>query len=307
MGGRFKTKSKFNLKIIKLLLIVLVAYLSFSFIYRYLYKDYINGLSNEEIINEVRNNTELSTFNVNKYVDPKYILKYTLNIDLNKDGEVRTLEVKDIVNIQNKPLVYVYTTHEGEKYSDEFLEPYNIVPTVKTAAFILKDYLEDLGIESYIENRSVSDVLKQNGWAYNRSYDASRVLITDIINEYDSLKLIIDLHRDSSSLEKTLLDVDGKRYARILFVIGTEYDSYEDNYNLAYKLISLLEDRVPGITRGITKKGGAGVNGIYNQNLSKLMVLMELGGQYNEIEDLNNSLEIVAQAILGLVEENEKQ
>lgn len=307
MGGRFKTKSKFNLKIIKLLLIVLVAYLSFSFIYRYLYKDYINGLSNEEIINEVRNNTELSTFNVNKYVDPKYILKYTLNIDLNKDGEVRTLEVKDIVNIQNKPLVYVYTTHEGEKYSDEFLEPYNIVPTVKTAAFILKDYLEDLGIESYIENRSVSDVLKQNGWAYNRSYDASRVLITDIINEYDSLKLIIDLHRDSSSLEKTLLDVDGKRYARILFVIGTEYDSYEDNYNLAYKLISLLEDRVPGITRGITKKGGAGVNGIYNQNLSKLMVLMELGGQYNKIEDLNNSLEIVAQAILGLVEENEKQ
>ncbi len=307
MGGRFKTKSKFNLKIIKLLLIVLVAYLSFSFIYRYLYKDYINGLSNEEIINEVRNNTELSTFNVNKYVDPKYILKYTLNIDLNKDGEVRTLEVKDIVNIQNKPLVYLYTTHEGEKYSDEFLEPYNIVPTVKTAAFILKDYLEDLGIESYIENRSVSDVLKQNGWAYNRSYDASRVLITDIINEYDSLKLIIDLHRDSSSLEKTLLDVDGKRYARILFVIGTEYDSYEDNYNLAYKLISLLEDRVPGITRGITKKGGAGVNGIYNQNLSKLMVLMELGGQYNKIEDLNNSLEIVAQAILGLVEENEKQ
>ena len=94
-----------------------------------------------------------------------------------------------------------------------------------------------------------------------------------------------------------------KKYAKILFVVGAEHENYEDNYLLAEKLKNLLEKEIPGITRGITKKSGEGVNGIYNQDLSPVSVLIELGGQYNEIEELNNTIEILATAISKYIEE----
>jgi len=306
MIKRFKSPKKHRFVLLKVLLITLVIYLIFSIIYRALYKSYINTLSNEEIINEVIKNTKVSSFNINKYTDPTYIFKHTLNFNIIKNEPVRTLEVNNIENKESKPIVYIYTTHEGEKYTDKLLETYNIIPTVKTAEYILKDYLEDLGIETYAENRSVSSILKENNWAYNKSYDASRILIEGIIKRYPSLKLIIDLHRDSSKLDRTLLESNDKKYAKIMFVIGTENNNYKENYKLAESLNNFVESKVEGISRGIITKGGPGVNGIYNQDLSSKIILMELGGQDNEIEDLNNTLEIVAKAILELVKENEE-
>ena len=44
------------------------------------------------------------------------------------------------------------------------------------------------------------------------------------------------------------------------------------------------------------------MNGIYNQDLSEKSVLIELGGQYNKIEDINNTLDILAESILLLLE-----
>ena len=167
---------------------------------------------------------------------------------------------------------------------------------------ILKDYLEEYGISTYIEEESVTDILNQHNWAYRYSYDASRIFITNRLKEYPSLKLIIDLHRDSSNLEKTLLESDQK-YARILFVIGGEYSHYQDNYQVAQKLSDILNERVPNISRGVYLKKGDGVNGVYNQDLSRNCVLIELGGQYNELEELNNSLVVFASVIASYLGE----
>ena len=170
-------------------------------------------------------------------------------------------------------------------------------------SYILKDYLEELKIPTIIETSSITKVLKENNWSYKYSYKASRNIIEPIIKNTNSLKLIIDLHRDSSNLNKTLLEINNKKYAKILFVVGAEHENYEDNYLLAEKLKNLLEKEIPGITRGITKKSGEGVNGIYNQDLSPVSLLIELGGQYNEIEELNNTIEILATAISKYIEE----
>ena len=44
------------------------------------------------------------------------------------------------------------------------------------------------------------------------------------------------------------------------------------------------------------------MNGIYNQNLSPNSVLIEVGGQYNTIEQVNNTMPILANAILKYLE-----
>ena len=87
-----------------------------------------------------------------------------------------------------------------------------------------------------------------------------------------------------------------------MVVIGTENINYQEYLNLSTKLNTIIEQKIPGISRGIIKKGGAGVNGIYNQDLSPNLLIIELGGQYNKIEDINNTIEVLAESILILIE-----
>ena len=44
------------------------------------------------------------------------------------------------------------------------------------------------------------------------------------------------------------------------------------------------------------------MNGVYNQDLSPKSILIELGGQYNEIEELNNTIKVLAKVILKYIE-----
>lgn len=296
MKKRFKSKKHKNYKISKILIIALFIYTSLNLIYKLIYERYLNKLTNKELIALIINNHKQNKSNrLRKYITPKSIVEKYFNIE-----KLETIEVDKEVN---EPLVYIYNTHETESYKDEYLEVYNIKPTVKNMSHILKDYLEELKIPTIIETSSITKVLKENSWSYKYSYKASRNIIEPTIKNTNSLKLIIDLHRDSSSLNKTLLEINNKKYAKILFVVGAEHENYEDNYLLAEKLKNLLEKEIPGITRGIAKKSGEGVNGIYNQDLSPVSVLIELGGQYNEIEELNNTIEILATAISKYIEE----
>ena len=45
------------------------------------------------------------------------------------------------------------------------------------------------------------------------------------------------------------------------------------------------------------KKKGYGVNGIYNQDLKGNVILIEIGGNENNIEEINNTLDIMALVI----------
>ena len=308
MQKRFKPRKKKNLKIIKFIFIIIIIYFSFNLTYKLIYKSYISKLNNLEIIEHIINNTKNNKSNnsfLSKYQNPDFILKNNFNLVKQEDIVVDNLvpDENEENEISKDVLVYIYSTHETESYSDKYLEVYNIKPTVKTISYILSDYLKDYGINSLVETGSVSDILRKNSWSYKYSYEASKELIKDKINNNPTFKLIIDLHRDSSPLNATLLEYNNLKYAKILFVVGLEHDNYEANLNVANKLNDLLTNEVPGISRGINKKSGTGVNGIYNQDLSEKSVLIEIGGQYNEIEELNNSLKVLAKVILKFIEE----
>lgn len=297
MSKRFKTKKYKNIKLTKTIFIILVTFISFYLTYNIIYVSYLKNLSNKDIINHIiENSKNIKSSNtiIEEYKNPYIILNNNFNII-----EKPSIEVE---NTNIPPTIYIYSTHETESYQDKYLEVYNIKPTVKTMAYILKDYLDDYGINTIIEDKSITKILKDNKWSYKYSYEASRLAIKDIINDTKSLKLIIDLHRDSSNLSKTLLETNNTKYARILFVIGGENKNYQENLSISESLKEILEKEIPGITRGIITKKGAGVNGIYNQDLSTKSILIELGGQYNEIEELNNTVKVLSKAILKYLE-----
>ena len=97
------------------------------------------------------------------------------------------------INISNKPIVYIYNTHQSEAYNYKDLS-YSIKPTVLFASYILKDYLNDYGVESIVESSSISDYLKENNLIYRDSYEASRYFLNIANKKYDTLEYYIDIH-----------------------------------------------------------------------------------------------------------------
>ena len=69
------------------------------------------------------------------------------------------------------------------------------------------------------------------------------------------------------------------------------------NLTLAEKLNELINQELPGLSRGISKKEGPGVNGIYNQDISSNSMLIEIGGDKNNIDEVNNTINILSKVL----------
>lgn len=286
---RFK-KNKKNKKKHIMILIILFILSIYTFKHNFINK---KEIIIDTVIKDIKyNKSDL----MNQYIDIDYILDNTLN---NYEKTSYTFEE---IEQDSKYNILIYNTHETEKYNDNTLSNYNIIPDVKMVSYILKDELNKYNINVTIVEENITNILRNNNWNYSKSYEASRSIITNYINN-NNYNLIIDLHRDSSSLEKTLLTYNDIKYARTLFVVGTMHDNYQKNYDLSQKLNTILNNNIPNISRGISLKGGIGVNGIYNQDLSDKLILIELGGQYNEIEEINNTIKILSLSINKYLEE----
>lgn len=202
----------------------------------------------------------------------------------------------------DNPLVYIYNTHQLESYNKKIYEDYNITPNVMMASYILRENLNNKKINTIVETGNIKDFLNANGWDYSNSYKASRYYIKDTLKKYPNLKLIIDLHRDSVSKKATTVVINNKKYAKVLFVVGLEHKNYKQNLETANKLNSIINKKYPNLSRGILKKEGKYVNGIYNQDLNKNIVLIEFGGVGNTIEEVMNTSIAMSDIIKEYVE-----
>jgi len=197
------------------------------------------------------------------------------------------------------PIVYIYNTHQLENYSADNLNTYNIKPNVMMASFILREKLNNLNIPTIVETTNITDLLNINSWNYAESYKASKLMLESAKEDYPTLKYYIDLHRDSVKASVTVKTIGDKTYARTLFVIGLENENYKENLALAKKLHQKMEEKYPGLSRGIYQKEGPGVNGVYNQDFDPNVMLLEVGGVDNTIDQVLNTLEAFAIVLRG--------
>jgi stage II sporulation protein P len=79
-----------------------------------------------------------------------------------------------------------------------------------------------------------------------------------------------------------------------MFVVGLENSNYRGNLAIAEAINKIINNKYPNLSRGILKKQGAGVNGVYNQDISPNMMLIEVGGVDNNIEEVLNTIDALA-------------
>lgn len=310
MARRFKGKKRINYsKIIVIIVIVLFIY----FFYHFLSKksiiktnkkllEHLTNSYNKYSYKEVKNDSNLVMVFNNIKDSINSPSKLLIN-DLVYENKDSFEEVNKTVATDNVPLVYIYNTHQKEAYASEYVEDYNINPDVLLMSHIIQEKLNNEGITTIVEENDITSYLKNNDMDYSKSYQASRVYLKEIINKYPDLKLIIDLHRDAASKDISTTFINGIACAKIMFVVGKEYDTYKNNLETTNTLNNKISNRYPSLTRGVLEKEGKGVNGVYNQDLGSNIILLELGSDKNNIDELTNTIDLIVPLIKEYINE----
>lgn len=196
---------------------------------------------------------------------------------------------------ESSPIVYIYNTHQGEKYNST--KELNLNYSVIDAGNYLNKRLKTYNINSIVETGSIQDVLSTNNWKYASSYRVSRMFLESAKKKNDTLTYFVDLHRDSVKKSISTTEINGKKYAKVMFLLGLENENYKENEKEITKLNDWLNTNYKGISRGIYRKEGKGVNGVYNQDFSSNCILIEVGGEENTFEEVENTIDVIAEML----------
>lgn len=284
---KMKLKKPKRINFIIFVIIILILFLVVNFLLK---KIELN--SNELFVKRLLQKSNYYLINENLDTNLTYkLFKFDLKNPITIMDKVFAYEkdIQTFAYIQNNfvdnPRVYIYSTHPNEKYIDN---------TISYASLILQEKLNSLQVETIVEERSVVDYLEDNNLEFDDSYKATREFLSDKLKTYD-FDLIIDLHRDA--VNNTTVKINNKEYAKIMFVQNV---NYKDNITLANKLNDILNEKYSGITRGIYNKYVDN----FNQDLNNNVLLIELGGNTNTFEQVNNSIDALAYSIKELLNEN---
>ncbi len=196
------------------------------------------------------------------------------------------------VSITDEPLVLIVHTHACESYT-EYTDMYpegentrtedmekNVVRVGEELASTLENYgIGVIHCRTLCDKESFID-------AYNVSHDE----VQRYLEEYPSIKIVIDVHRDaiirqSGESIRPAVNIAGQDYAQLMFVVGTgqaahSHPDWEQNLSLAMHIQSKSQERYPGLFRPINLRSVP-----FNQWLSMGYLLLEVGSNSNKLEE----------------------
>ena len=199
------------------------------------------------------------------------------------------------------PTVLILHTHATESYTKKgedyeessqyrtLDESYNLLSLGARVA----ELLTDAGIPT-LQDRTLHDYP-----SYNGSYVRSRKTIQRYLADYPSIQLILDLHRDAVEVSygqlHTRCDIGSSTAAQLMVVLGTNFDTWQENLSLALKLHAQLERQAQGLTRPLQLRSQR-----FNQDVSPGCLLVEIGAAGNTHDEAMLAASQLADAIIAL-------
>ena len=204
----------------------------------------------------------------------------------------------------SEPQVLIYHTHTTESYEpyvrEEYDPSFNYRTTDETKNMIMvgdaiQAELEAQGI-GVVHVRTIHDYP-----SYNGSYGRSRESIVPILEQYPSIMVALDIHRDAISSENTayqpFLIINGREAAQIMIISGCDdgtlgMPNYMKNFHFACTLEQKFETDHPGFTRPILFDYRH-----YNQDLTTGSLLIEVGSHGNTLEQAQYSGQLIGRSL----------
>ena len=139
----------------------------------------------------------------------------------------------------------------------------------------------------------------------NTSYSRSLATMKKYLENNKTLRVFIDLHRDASSNKNDVVMVDGKRCARIMFVVGMgKSSSIKPDWKNNYKLAQTISNKMNAITPNFAKDVRLKEIRSYNQYISDTCMLVEVGHNANTLEEAENTIPYLAKALSEVIKLN---
>ena len=200
--------------------------------------------------------------------------------------------------------VLIMHTHGTESYTQSAGHTYAAsgeYRTTDSSANMLRvgqeicDILNDRGV-SAVHSRTLNDYP-----AYNGSYNRALKDIQAHIQQYPTIQLVIDVHRDAiatgNTYYKTAAEVDGQQTAQLMFVTGTDaggltHAHWQDNLAFQAQLHDRLNSAYPGIMRPMSIRASR-----FNQHIRKGSMLVEVGACGNTLEEALAAAQIFANTL----------
>ncbi len=188
--------------------------------------------------------------------------------------------------LSDGPCILIIHTHGSEAYREcpgyRSTDPKENMISVGAR---IAERLNAAGIPT-IQDTTLHDVTA----GYNDAYGQAAMSIEAYLEEYPSIQMVIDVHRDAApdgqGKQKPLLTtLKGERAAQLMLVMGTDtpdlpHKGWEQNLSLAVKLQAYLSSLAPGLMRQTSLRASR-----YNQHLTPCSILLEVGSAGNTLEE----------------------
>ncbi|MFJ7949998.1 stage II sporulation protein P [Lysinibacillus sp. NPDC096418] len=209
---------------------------------------------------------------------------------------------KDLIQTKDPFQVLILFTHSHESYGPMVQKVSGKVANYDTQTNIYKfkddivNNFQSSGLQTDVLDVDVMELLKKEGKDMRYAYSTVRPYLANHLKE-QSYDLILDVHRDGISKKASTITYNNETYAKIALVVGEEHPNFRWNTAYADSLSTAMNKLIPNISRGVISKDGEGGNGLYNQDLAKEMIIVELGGVENTEEELKRTIAILGKAI----------
>lgn len=207
-----------------------------------------------------------------------------------------------------QPQVLIMHTHATETYrlaSGLWVEPGSSFRSTDrevdlcAVGAVMADTLNARGI------CTLQDVTLNDYPSYTGSYDNSRAVVQRYLEQYPSIKVVLDVHRDAietnGSPVSAVTQVNGQTAAQVMIISGCDnggsvkLPNYQKNLAFAAAWESAMESAYPGLTRPVLFSYR-----FYNQDLTTGSLLLEVGSHGNNLNEALYAGYLAADALAEL-------
>lgn len=210
---------------------------------------------------------------------------------------------------ETAPQVLIVHTHGSEAYHPEgndiyeASDPYRTTDTNYNMIRVgdaLTQVLEAKGI-GVIHDKTMYDYP-----AYRGSYDRSLTAVQSYLQQYPTIQVVLDLHRDAlagsdGSIYKAVTTIDGEQVAQVMLVLGSddgglEHPNWQENTRFAIWLQKRLNEEYPTLARPMSLRTSR-----YNQQVSVGALLVEIGCHGNTLQEAIRGAKLFGNSLASLL------
>ena len=208
-------------------------------------------------------------------------------------------EYKPAIEKKEEPQILIFHTHGSEGYADSRAGVAD--DTVMGAGEVLAKELRETYGYHVIHETTVFDRKADGTDDRNNAYNNALPVVTEILEKYPSIEVVIDLHRDSGEARTSV--INGVSTAKVMLFNGLCRTkdgpiSYYSNPNLSGNLGFSLHLQItgnelyPGLMHRIYLKSYR-----YNMHLKERYILVELGTHKNTVAEAKAAMVPFAETI----------